>query len=96
MPASSANERRLIAQIAAEESWAATPDRAARTEPARRAFRDKFLTLVDPSGSLDVAERTRRAEHLRRAHYARLALASAQARRERARRRSTSTAGGVA
>jgi hypothetical protein len=68
------NERRLAARIAAETSWAMTEDRAARTAPARRALDAKFLTEAkgDPV----------RAEHLRRAHFARLALKSAQARRK--------------
>lgn len=66
-------ERRLRAQIAAHESWAATDDRAARTAPARAALDQKFLTEAggDPV----------RAAHLRKAHFARLALKSAQSRR---------------
>jgi hypothetical protein len=66
-------ERRLAAQIAANESWAQTADRAARTANARRALDDKFLEQAggDP----------RRAEHLRRAYFQRLALKSAQSRR---------------
>ncbi|RYP84620.1 hypothetical protein EKO23_15260 [Nocardioides guangzhouensis] len=67
-------ERRLAGQIAAHESWARTPDRAARTAKARAAFFQKFL---DEAGGDPV-----RAEHLRMAHYARLALASAKARRK--------------
>lgn len=67
-------ERSLRAQIAAHESWANTEDRPARTANARRAFDDKFLKQAggDP----------KRAEHLRKAHYARLALKSARARRK--------------
>lgn len=67
-------ERKLVASIAAHESWASTPDRAARTAPARRALEAKFLELAggDP----------RRAEHLRKAHYQRLALKSVRARRK--------------
>lgn len=66
-------ERRIQAQIAAHESWAATPDRSARTAPARQALEAKFL---DEAGG-----DPRRAEHLRKAHYQRLALKSAQSRR---------------
>ena len=75
MPELSRGERRLRAQIAAHESWANTENRSARTAKARRALEDKFLAEAngDP----------KRAEHLRRAHYARLALASAKARRRR-------------
>ena len=70
MPAS---ERRLRAQIAANESWAGTDDRAARTAAARAAFEQRFLDAADGDPV--------RAEYLRKAHYARLALKSAQARR---------------
>jgi len=67
------SERALRAQIAAHESWANTLDRAARTAPARRALDQRFLDQAhgDPV----------RAEHLRRAYFARLALKSAQSRR---------------
>lgn len=66
-------EKSLRASIAAHESWAATPDRSARTAPARRALDEKFLEEAggDP----------KRAEHLRKAHFQRLALKSAQSRR---------------
>ncbi len=67
-------ERTLIAQIAAETSWANTENRSARTAPARAALDQKFLTEAggDPV----------RASHLRKAHFKRLALKSAQARRK--------------
>ena len=68
--------RKLLAQIAAHTSWANTPDRSARTANARRAFEDKFLTEADGD--------PKRAESLRKAYYAKLALRSAQARRRRA------------
>ena len=69
------SERSLRSQIAVHESWANTTDRPARTAKARKAFEDKFLAQAngDPV----------RAEHLRKAHYARMALKSAQARRRR-------------
>jgi len=69
----------LIARIAASESWAHTSDRAARTAPALMA---KFETEVDPDGKLSTVERAIRAEHARKAHFARLALKSAQSRRK--------------
>jgi hypothetical protein len=75
MPASPA-ERRLAAQVAAHASWAMTPDRSARTANARAALMQRFLDEADG----DVAK----AESLRRAHFARLSLASARARRRRA------------
>lgn len=67
-------ERHLSASIAAHESWAATTDRTARTAPARAALLQKFL---DAAGGDPV-----RAEHLRKAHFKRLALKSAKARRK--------------
>lgn len=68
-------ERSLRGRIAAETSWANTEDRTARTANARTAFEDKFLAEADGD--------PKRAEHLRRAYFARLALKSAQARRRR-------------
>lgn len=67
-------ERQLAASIAAHESWARTPNRTARTAPARAALERKFLDAAhgDP----------KRAEHLRKAHFRRLALKSARARRK--------------
>lgn len=76
-------ERSLRGQIAAHESWSRTEDRAARTAKARKAALDKFEQQVDPEGTLPPAERARRAMHARRAHFQRLALKSAQARRRR-------------
>jgi hypothetical protein len=76
-------ERVLRASIAVNESWARTEDRTARTEPGRRALLDKFEREVDPDGTLLPAERAKRAENLRRAHFQRLAFKSAKARRRR-------------
>lgn len=84
MPASP-QERSLQARIAAHESWAATTDRPARTSAARQALLKKFLDQADGDPV--------RAEHLRRAHFARLALRSAQTRR---RRKAAGTAGDAA
>lgn len=67
------SERQLVASIAAHASWANTPDRTARTAPARAALDRKFL---DAAGGDPL-----KAEHLRKAHFARLALKSAQSRR---------------
>lgn len=75
-------DRVLAARIAAHESWAHTPDRAARTAPARAALMAKFEAEVDPDGKLSPVERAIRAEHARKAHFARLALKSAQSRRK--------------
>ncbi|CAN5438245.1 hypothetical protein BH18ACT1_BH18ACT1_01110 [soil metagenome] len=84
LDAISPSERKLQAQLAAYVSWANTADPAARTAAARRAFVDRFEREVDPDGTLPEGERTRRAEAARKAHYTRLALKSAQARRRRA------------
>ena len=67
-------ERQFAARIAAETSWANTTDRSARTAPARRALDATFLEQAagDPV----------RAQHLRKAHFARLALKSASSRRK--------------
>ncbi len=42
----------------------------------------QFEAEVDPTGTLPPAERASRAEHARKAHFSRLALRSAQARRK--------------
>jgi predicted HAD superfamily Cof-like phosphohydrolase len=76
MPAESPQDRSLIGRIAAHESWANTPDRPARTAPARAALAAKFLDEADGDPL--------RAASLRKAYYARLALASAKARRKAA------------
>jgi hypothetical protein len=68
-----AAERKLAAQLAAHEGWAQTDDRSARTKVARDAFLKRFL---DEAGGDPV-----KAENLRKAHYLRLALKSAQSRR---------------
>jgi hypothetical protein len=47
----------------------------------RAAFLARFEAEVDPDGTLPIEERRRRAEHARAAYFARLALASAKARR---------------
>jgi hypothetical protein len=76
--------RKLRSQIAAHTSWAHTEDRTARTSNARKAALDRFEREVDPEGVLAPQERAKRAEHLRKAYFARLALKSAQVRRRRA------------
>lgn len=74
MASLSPSERTLRSRIAAHESWANTLDRTARTAKARAALDQKFL---DQAGGDPI-----RAEHLRLAHFARLALRSTQARRK--------------
>lgn len=73
MPSTSA-EKSLAGKIGAYQSWANTENRAARTAPARAARDQRFL---DAAGGDPV-----RAALLRKAHFARLALASAVSRRK--------------
>jgi hypothetical protein len=51
------------------------------TRAARAAFLARFERVVDPDGVLTEAERLRRAESARKAHFARLAWKSARARK---------------
>jgi hypothetical protein len=64
----------LLKSAAAHESWGRTPDRTARTQPARDALEAKFLEQADGDPV--------RAEHLRKAYYLRLADKSARSRRK--------------
>jgi hypothetical protein len=66
--------RHIVGLIGAEASWGQTTDRSARTKPARDALNQRFL---DEAGGDPV-----RAEHLRKAHFLKLALKSAQARKK--------------
>ena len=50
-------ERSLHAQLASYDSWAKEQDPTARTEPARRAFRNKFEKIVAPDGVLPPQQR---------------------------------------
>lgn len=76
-------DRRQIARLAAHASWAQTPDRTARTAPARAALLVGFENQVDPERRLTPVERRKRAESARKSYYAALALRSARARRQR-------------
>ncbi|MDQ1049124.1 hypothetical protein [Streptomyces sp. V4I2] len=75
---------RLRAKIGAHALWSKTDDRAAHTLPARTAFLDRFERETDPDGILTPEERARRAAHLRKAYFARLALKSSRARAAKA------------
>ena len=76
--------RQLAGRIGAHSSWARTPDRSARTAPARQAALERFERQVDPDGTLTPADRATRAEHARKAYFLGLSLKSAQARRKKA------------
>lgn len=82
-PRNSAVDRSLQAKLAVHTSWANTEDRAARTEAARKAARNRFEALVDPDNKLPAAERARRAEHALKAHMARISRLGAQAKRQK-------------
>jgi hypothetical protein len=55
-------------------------DPSETTRAARAKFLARFEMIVDPKGELAPAERERRANAARQAHFARMALRSAQAR----------------
>lgn len=80
MPDLTPAQRSLRGRLAAHERWARTSDTTQATAPARRAFLERFEREVDPDGTLEPADRARRAEHARKAYFARLAMASARAR----------------
>ncbi len=63
----------------------ATHDPRVTTEAGRRAFLSSFERGVDPDGTLDPAERHRRAEAAKKAHFVALAYKSSLARRRRGR-----------
>lgn len=89
MPTSSnttPQERALHASAAAHALHSKVDSRehlrpALEASPARLPY---FERVVDPSGVLTPKERARRAEHARSAHFKRLALKSARARRNNA------------
>jgi hypothetical protein len=74
-------QRTLRAQIAAHTQWANESNRTARTAAARKAAADRFEKQVDPDGVLPIEVRQQRAESASKAHFRRMAAASAKARR---------------
>lgn len=76
------DDRKTIASIAALTRWA-HEDPAAQAERASRNIDKRFDDLVDPNRELSPDERARRAARAKTAHFKRLALKSAQARRAR-------------
>ncbi|MCI0386207.1 hypothetical protein [Streptomyces sp. CNQ085] len=78
-------ERSLRARLAVHTSWANTLDPKSRTAKARAAADGKFerdARALHPDASDEQIARV--AKHLRTAHYQRMALRSAQARRAKA------------
>jgi hypothetical protein len=76
------SERALRARLAAH-AMHGRHDARQTTAKARAAFLASFERQADPERRLPAAERQRRAQQLRSAYFARLALASAKARRTR-------------
>ena len=77
------SERTQRARLAAHVRLALS-DPVEMTEAARKAGPGRieyWERVVDPDGVLDLAERLRRAEHAKKAHYISLSLKSAVARR---------------
>lgn len=76
-------DRTLRARLAAHSQWAKEKDPTARTAKARKAAADRFVKQareLHPDGDDELIART--AEHLSKAHYARMGMASAAARRK--------------
>ena len=84
-PGLTPSERTLRAQLAAHTLHSSRDSRelTAAARAASPGSTEYFERQVDPAGVLPVAERRRRAEHAKKAHFQRLALASARARRSR-------------
>jgi hypothetical protein len=77
-----AEERKLRASIAAHEKHSRN-DPVESTAKARATFLERFQREADPDGVLDPAERARRADHLLKAHMARMSLAASKAKKAR-------------
>lgn len=73
-------ERSLRARLAAH-SLHAQRDARETTSAARATFLARFERQVDPDGLLPPEERARRAESAKRAHFTKMAMASARSRR---------------
>lgn len=77
----SESELSMLGRLGAH-SMHAKHDSKRTSEPGRLAFLNSFEKQADPDGTLDPKERARRAEHLKKAHFTRLAMLSAQKRRK--------------
>jgi hypothetical protein len=89
-------QRSQLASAAALDRWAREPDRTAATQAMRDAQQRKLELEVDPNHLLDPADRTQRANRLRRARLQRAAVKSGQARRQRSAARKARENGGAA
>lgn len=70
---STPEQRKAVARLGAF-SMHARNDSRVTSAPGRKAFLESFEKKVDPEGKLSPAERTRRAEAARSAHFARMSL----------------------
>jgi hypothetical protein len=75
---------KATARAYALRRWATEPDRVAALEKARQGRMRRYYERVDPDGTLDPAERERRAQALLRADMILLAHKREEARRKRA------------
>lgn len=79
-------QRQLAASLGSLTNWSriTSPEaRRAATAPAREARQRSWERQADPNGKLSPEELAAAVDRLKRAHYRRMALASAQARRGR-------------
>ncbi len=79
-------QRSSAASIAADISWAKTPNRALRTAPGRDAVEQRFITMARELVGADASETDvlKAAGSLRKAHYKRMAQRSVESRRRNA------------
>jgi hypothetical protein len=82
MPAKSPQQRSLVSTIGAHALHSQYDSREL-TASARAKFDQRFLDEVDPDRVLPEPERVRRADHARKAYFAKLAYMSAKARAAR-------------
>lgn len=75
-------QRTQRASIAANTRWGREPNRTKATAKARAGLHEKFLRLADPDMKLSEAQREKLAANLKKAHYRRMAMKSAEARRK--------------
>lgn len=74
-------QRTLRARLAVQTSWANTPDPTSRTAKARSAAEGRFEQQARAQHPDATDEQIKRmASHLKKAHFTRLALRSAQSR----------------
>jgi hypothetical protein len=77
----------MQARRVAHESWAKTPDRAARTAPGREKALANLEDAVDPERTMKPSDRKKAAENLRRARLLKAnekSVASRKARKDAA------------